>query len=76
MEVHVKETAKKFRPVTLSLTIESKDELVLLWHRFNLGVESLRKGYSDSTPPSVRVPDRDLNNSKVWNILDSILKGK
>lgn len=37
----VSKEPEPFKPITISITIESKAELDQLWHRFNLGPKSI-----------------------------------
>lgn len=47
MKVEIKET-KRFTPIEINLTIESKEELIELWHRLNLSNDDVNKlGNSD-----------------------------
>lgn len=35
MKVELNKSEKKFEPIELKITIESEDELCLVWHKFN-----------------------------------------
>ena len=57
MKVHVEEDqAENFKPITLTLTITSRDELRALWHRLDVGGQYLVKRYSKEPQPTVCFP--------------------
>ena len=43
MKVEIKETETKFEPITITLTIESEEELCDLWHRINLAPDVINE---------------------------------
>ena len=62
---HKTSPIKVFVPVEFTITIESQDELIELWHRFNISPWHIRKQNNLA---------RDFNNNtnELWSILDKI----
>jgi hypothetical protein len=51
----------------LTITIESTDELLNLWHRFNLSDANIRAAYTDGRKPNCPT----LNHDTVWGRLEA-----
>lgn len=45
MKFTIEQEKEKFKPIDLKIRIESREELVELWHRFNIGFISVQPGY-------------------------------
>ncbi len=57
-----------FTPVTLEITIESFDELMILWHRININWNVIKENINNSLPR----PEKDLSSQNFWNVLEQI----
>ena len=60
----------KFEPFEINITVETKDELRSLWHRFNLGPNNMEKVCEQIT---VSFP-REWSLSGVWSKIDEKCK--
>ena len=74
MKFTIEQEKKEFRPIELKITIESKEELMELWHRFNLGKADVTDRYKEKNRLSnvYNFPSRDKFYS-LWRELDSFL---
>ena len=63
-----------FEPVTIEITIESRDELVDMWKRLNLGSYVVDQEHKDSIYSLY--DSRCENTYSLWKSLDDILKEK
>ena len=75
MKVKVDTDYKDFQPVTLTVTIESKEELYELWHKMNAHRSSFKE-YEESRDHGGEPP---LNRSEwdgyvLWDALDEVWK--
>jgi hypothetical protein len=72
MKAEVKEQ-EVFKPITLTITIESEEELCNLWHRMNAQIDLFNgdaKRYYNSDYLKHKV-SRDLQN--LWDELDGLI---
>ena len=68
MKAEIKDTAKEeFAPVVLTITIETADDLMELWHRFNW---TASENYHLSYPEAKDMVDR---SDDVWNKLNNLV---
>jgi hypothetical protein len=69
MNVQVQETKKEFSPIIVTITIESKEELLALYHRLNIKIDSvLQEEYSQKYNVTRDVFKNDYI-SKIWKVL-------
>lgn len=66
MKAIKKETLKTFHPIEITLTIESEDELLDLFHRVNLTPSVVREEAKKSTH---RIPAAFLHTNMLFHIL-------
>lgn len=59
---------ESFKPITITLTIESKQELLELWHRLDLSVKEVQ-GIAMKSVPYPGVSLRGF-----WQVLNTILE--
>ena len=64
----VKKTSQEFRPITIELTIESKDELLDLWHRMNMSPRRIEKSYSGTQQRPFS--KGNVASREIWKLLD------
>ena len=64
-----------FAPITIEITIESEEELKMLWHRFNINITSIinSPGYSGTNRYPVSYSDCDILD--LWKIINNRLTG-
>ena len=62
-----------FAPVTIKITLESAEELRQVWHRFNLSLPNLKKGYYKPGDFECDFADNPQDISEVWEVLDNVL---
>ena len=55
VEVKVEEKEDMFKPFSVTISIESKEELVELWHRLNMNVDAVNR--LSGTRHTDRVPE-------------------
>jgi hypothetical protein len=73
MNVQVQETKKEFSPIIVTITIESKEELLALYHRLNIKIDSvLQEEYSQKYSVTRDVFKNDYT-SKIWKVLYDIV---
>jgi len=71
MKVNVKN--KGFSPINMEITIESKDELMALWHRLNFGVSSIVDGYYERYDSVDEELIRSKACTELWGEIDDIV---
>ncbi len=64
------ETKNEWKPVTISITFETRDELLDYWHRLNVSPASVRRTAEESR---VEIPKYLCVTSFVWDEIDRIL---
>ena len=77
MKVKIKEIHKGFPLIELTLTIESENELIGVWHRFNMGLHILKESntytadyhYSGLT----KAIKGSSGNYEVWDIINDFV---
>jgi len=62
-----------FTPVTIKITLESAEELRQVWHRFNLSLPNLKKGYYKPGDFKCDFADNPQDISEVFRVLDNVL---
>lgn len=72
MKCELEDTNTNFKPITIKLTVESKDELIALWHRFNVSPTAIREHTTSSYKFDTK-PDNDITEC-IWDIIDNKLK--
>lgn len=77
MKVKVEED-KNFEPVTISITMETKEDLVEMWLRLNLALPKVLK---EMNPPVTSIFGPDITPAlggsfEVWGVLDDLAKGR
>jgi len=76
MKVETEEQKAEFKPVSITFTMETEDDLRALWHIFNIP-DSFILGTVESTRvptrPSVYRP-RDVNMYGLWAPVDALAK--
>ena len=73
MRATVTSKPEEFQPVTISLTIESRNELLSLWHRANIGIGDLAHVASKGSLP---LPTGSGSVHALWETLDRIAEAK
>jgi len=58
-----------FEPVTLEITLETKDELLTLWHHLNIDFSHVKTA-TDTTSKSL--PDNPSGIDLLWRELDEL----
>lgn len=73
MKVKVKEESKEFRPVTMEITFESREELVQVWNALNCSIGELQEMSEryDTHPMKRNSPNL---KQQLWRSVDSILE--
>ena len=64
---------KTFRPFEISITVESIEEAVFLWHRFDLCVADLRKA-ANTTGNNPPFDNINYDNPSIWVEINRELK--
>ena len=64
-------TESDFAPVTISITFESKDELLDYWHRLNVPPTAVRNTAEESGIP---IPKCLCREDLLWIQIDNLLK--
>ena len=77
MKVKIKEIHKDFPLIELTLTIESENELIGVWHRFNMGLCVLKKSniymIDDEYPGLVKAIKGNSGSYEVWDRINDIV---
>jgi hypothetical protein len=60
----------KFQPVTVTIVIESLEELKALWHRTNIHMDKIEEAITNQC--SVEFPDGDYHCSDLWLNLNNL----
>jgi len=69
MKVNIKELKEVFSPITISITLESEEEFINLWHRFNINASSLKNDYRKT----FEINEYDnLNRSELSTQIDKV----
>lgn len=72
MKIKTKEATPEFKPVTFEITCESEEEIITLWHRFNVHVYNIEKG---TCGPHIFDANLDDKLSReVWKLIDKKLE--
>ena len=66
----VKEKTIDFKPITIEITFESRDEILAIWHHLNLSSENVRN--VSKSLESSPYPDNWGSVSALWNELDKL----
>jgi hypothetical protein len=71
MEAKTKSFGESFTPITFEFTVESKGELLLMWHRLNISAKNIEhhSASADYHPH----PKKFTSTTKLWNELDAVL---
>jgi hypothetical protein len=72
MKIEV-ERAAPFQPIKITLELETRDELLTLWHRLNIGKTTIQKTH-DKHPSSQPMPEEWASTYHLWNQLDEFLR--
>ena len=67
MIVETEKTAD-FPPVKIALTLESEEEVIMLWHRLNLPIPTVKDYYQTRTHPGLE----KITNLKIYNLFTVI----
>jgi len=62
---------KTFKPFTLQLEVETKEDLLRLWHRFNLNAPGL---FRDAVGEGGFEVPTYMDQINVWEVLDAELR--
>jgi hypothetical protein len=62
-----------FKPLTLNILIETKDELFDLWHRLNISGANVRDAYGDKET-EVPFSDDEGSTYELWSLIDDAVK--
>tara|TARA_R110000744_G_scaffold163686_1_gene280714 strand:+ start:2290 stop:2505 length:216 start_codon:yes stop_codon:yes gene_type:complete len=62
------EEAKKFKPIELTITIETEEELCDLWHRMNATKPEIDNDIHDT------LKHRSSSNMVMWGSIDNLVK--
>ena len=74
MKLLTEEKENKFEQFELRILVESEEDLIELWHRFNFGAISITDGYkSEFSRPIVNLNIAD-DRCNVWDFLNSKIK--
>ena len=66
-----------FSPVVIKLTLESKEELQELWHRLNMGTESMEKICRDyKSDCDYNFHSSGVRFTEVWEALDDVMTNR
>jgi len=69
MKFEINDGGSNFKPFILKIEVETREDLIELWHRFNIGELSLNDTYSGRY--NKRSDGKILNgNLDIWNQLD------
>ena len=63
---------KDFEPFTIEVTVESKEELISLWHRVNLHYSAINQHSDENYLPLISGGNDD--HTCVWDILEKEAK--
>ncbi len=69
MKVNVQKVKKEFKPITLTLTIESDKELCCLWHRFNMSNNEVNEVIQDD----LKYKSTGNSDMTVWSMIDDLV---
>ena len=70
MNVHVNDSCEEFKPITLTVDIASKQELMALWHRLDVGGAWLVKRHCENNPVVAFPGDWDPKEQREVNPTD------
>jgi hypothetical protein len=77
MKATTNTATKEFEPIHLNITIENKDELLFLWHLFNLSstdkTNLLNNANAKSSNSNVPIPNTIINTTSVWQQLNKFV---
>lgn len=77
MKASITENKQKFNPVTLSITLETKEELMNFWARMIICNDDVIKCLPDNDKNSMRLSTEQIkfvDTWGVWNVTDTIAK--
>jgi len=66
MRVKLDVTPAKFKPMTLTIEVETQRELLNLWHRFNLSCKDL-----ETVNQTEYIVPLSLGVSDIWSMLEN-----
>ncbi len=75
----VEETVPKFNPVTVTITFESEDEIIDLWHRLNMSSTDVGSSYEEGNKKRVSEFYRNLKGRSInplWYRIDNFIDEK
>jgi hypothetical protein len=67
MKVEVEDQAKEFKPIKLTITIETEAELCSLWHRLNAANDVVENHSGESLKHGVS------DDYELWNTLEELV---
>lgn len=73
MKITTEKTPKTSEPVIMTITFESKEELIAMWHRMNLSTDSFKDAKKVYSHPFDSNVD-NLFTTGVWRECDKALK--
>lgn len=73
MKIKTEKASKTFEPVIMTITFESKEELIAMWHRMNLSTDSFEKVKKVYSHPFDSNVD-NLFTTGVWRECNKALK--
>lgn len=79
MNVEVKNGVRGFAPLTLTIEVESEEELRMLWHRFNVGSGSMVTGdYLTRYRDEHKITSQQWasSGSDVWSTIDDACEAR
>tara|TARA_R110000744_G_scaffold148351_2_gene261425 strand:- start:26380 stop:26604 length:225 start_codon:yes stop_codon:yes gene_type:complete len=67
MEIKINQEESEFKPIEITITLQSEEDLCSLWHRFNVSKKTVNKESEDS------IKYECAENYKIWKVLDILV---
>ena len=67
MEIKINQEESEFKPIEITITLQSEEDLCSLWHRFNVSKITVNKDSEHS------IKYECAENYNIWKVLDILV---